>query len=632
MGDILNIGTSALLTYQRTLSTVSHNIANANNENYSRQVVDLASRPGQEFGFGFLGNGVEQLSVRRRHDTYLEGQIQSLTSQQSRSAIFAQLSSQINNLFADEVGNLNSGLQSFFSSLQDVANDPASISSREVFLSEGVGLVERFNSLESSILQARNDLNNRIGAIVDEVNALAQGIADINNQIFQVSDGDPFKQPNDLLDERDALIRQLSQFVSVQTAEENNGVKNVFFGNGQVLVFGINANQLTTIQNPEDFSEFNIAFLRTGGVTQDVTRVISGGELGGILDYRENIMDQSSRDLGRIAVILSDTFNAQHRDGMDLNGALGADFFTQPAPLVIQNLNNTGTAAVTATITNSAVLTASDYRLSYDGATYTLTRLSDNASVSGAGPLVMDGVTVTIGAGALAGDQFLVRPSYAAGSRIDLNISSMDQIAAAAPVRASSLISNLGSAEINYDQILNVADADLLDTVEIVFNNPPTDFDVVNITDATTIAAGVAYTPGANIDFNGIRVNVTGVPEAGDTFRVESNAGGVNDNRNSLLLAALQNQNLIGGTASYEQAYSSSVASVGSQINQAEISSDAQATLLSQLQTARDAISGVNLDEEAADLLRYQQAYQAAAQLINVSNELFQTLLGAVRR
>lgn len=631
MGNIFNTGVSALLSFQRSLSTSSHNIANANTPGYSRQRVDLVARPPQEFGFGFVGNGVAINDIARLNNKFIDSKLESAISENGRLQTYSALTKQVNDMLADDASGLNTSMQRFFNSLQDVANDPASLSARQVFLSESQGVVDRFRTLDNFLLQSDIELNDRINVIVNQVNGLAQSIADVNNAIASVSTGANEGKPNDLLDQRDQLIKELSELVSVTTVESSNDTKNVFFGNGQILVFGNDARQLTTVRNPEYFAQLNVAYQTSSG-TQDITSELTGGQIGGVLDFRNTVLDQTRRDIGRIAMVLGDTFNAQHREGMNLNGVMGSDFFNAPAPIVVDNLANTGSATVTATLTNSAALTTSDYRLTYDGATYTLTRISDSTSVSGAGPLAMDGINIAIGAGALAGDSFLIRPTFSAASSLALNISNLNDIAAAGPVRVSADSGNLGDASIDFNQILNSADPDLLDTVDIVFNNPPTDFDIVNITDASTIASGVAYVAGADIDFNGVRVNITGTPQAGDTFRVQSNVGGINDNRNALELVSLRTQNLIAGGLSFEQAYNSSVAQSGALASRATTSSEAQANLLNQLHSEREAVSGVNLDEEAADLMRFQQAYEAAAQMITVANSLFDTLIGAIRR
>ena len=351
------------------------------------------------------------------------------------------------------------------------------------------------------------------------------------------------------------------------------------------------------------------------------------------MDFRSEQLGEIRNQTGRLALVLANEFNSQHQAGLDTNGSLGAQFFAVSSPQTLANQNNTGAATVTTTITDYAQLTASDYELSYDGANYTLTRLSDGVNTSAAaGPLNIDGIQVDIVGGAAAGDRFLVQPTKNGASGIDVLLTSASQIAAASPVRSLDNISNLGSGTVTSPQVLDVSNADLFDTVEIRFNSPASTFDIVNVTDSVTIAAGVAYTNNANIDFNGIRVQIQNQPEAGDVFTIERNSGGIGDNTNAVALLGLQTSQTIGGTATLQEGYGALVSQVGTVSRQTSISSETQQALFDQAVQERDNVSGVNLDEEAVDLLRYQQAYEAAAQVIATSNTLFDTFLAVVRR
>jgi flagellar hook-associated protein 1 FlgK len=403
-------------------------------------------------------------------------------------------------------------------------------------------------------------------------------------------------------------------------------------GNCQALVIGNQTRALGTVQDPENPQHVQIAYADGGGTTL-ISRVLSGGELGGTLDFRREVLDKAQNALDRIAAVLADTFNAQHRNGIDLNGGLGADFFTIPPPQVIDHRDNTGSATVTGIITDATALTASSYRLTYDGAAYTLYRLSDGASVSGGGPtLTMDGFELTVGGAAVIGDSFLVEPVGHAAREIAVALTNPREIAAGVPVRTEASLGNLGSGTVSEGVVLDATGADLFDRVELRFNDPPTTFDVVNTTDSVTLASNVPFASGANIEYNGWRVNLEGSPLAGDIFVVERNIGGINDNRNALALADLQRGDWIDGASTYQQAYGALLGQVGALTRQAEVGSQAQDRLLNQAREARDSVSRVNLDEEAMDMLRFQQAYQAAAQVIAVSDQLFDSLLAAVGR
>jgi flagellar hook-associated protein 1 FlgK len=311
---------------------------------------------------------------------------------------------------------------------------------------------------------------------------------------------------------------------------------------------------------------------------------------------------------------------------MDLDANLGADFFSISDPVVAAHPANTGT--ITASFNENQIggLTTSDYRLEYDGANFSLTRLADKSVQTFAGPTFdADGISIDA-SGAAAGDVYLIQPTRQVARAVSVLTADTREIAAASPIRASTSLNNIGDAEISKAQIIDVTDPDLTNTISISFNDPPTTYDVNGV-------GPVAYISGDDIDINGLRVSITGKPEPGDSFVIEANNGGVGDNQNGLLLAGLQATGILeNGSASYQDAYGQLLGDVGSQTRQAEISSAAMNSLLANAQAARDELSGVNLDEEAANLLRFQQAYQASAQLVAVGDSIFQSLLDAVGR
>ncbi len=631
MSDLLSTSVTGLLAFQRALSTTGHNIANANTEGYSRQRADLTAAPPQYFGGSFIGSGVRVASIERIQDEFLNLQVRTAGSESSRLDSFYALSSKIDGLLADTETGLPNVLQDFFASVQEVANDPTSAAARQVLLGNAGTLTDRFHFIDGQLNSLNHEINTRLGDSVNEINVLADNIAKLNKTIVQATGQAGGAPPNDLLDQRDQLITELSGLVSVNVVPQDDGAVNVFIGNGQALVMAMDARPLSLVTDPADASKSQIA--HDGGAGQVIiSNQLSGGTVGGLLDFRREVLGDASNALGRIAAVLADSFNNQHSAGMDLNGDMGADFFTMPVPQVISNKTNAGGATVSAAINDASSLTTSDYRLSYDGSNYNLTRLSDNTQVSGPGPLLMDGFEVSVSGAAVSGDSYLIRPVGSAARDIVLAITDTNRIAAASPVRSEALVSNLGNAGMSQANVIDASDSALLNSVEIQFNNPATNFDVVDTVTGTTLAAGVAYTSGGLIQYNGWQATISGDPVAGDTFRIEQNTGGGSDNRNALTLAGLQSESLIGGSASYQEGYGALVGRVGSVTRQAEINSHAQTGLLQHAVEARDSVSGVNLDEEAINLTRYQQAYQAAAQVITTADSLFQTLLNAVSR
>ena len=633
MVDASRIAITGLQVFQRALATTSNNVANVGTEGYTRQRVDIVSRPSQGFGDGFFGSGSRVASVQRIEDQFLNARVQSSASDVARLDSYLSLVQRTENLLSGSQGGLDSALQNFFNSLQDLSNDPASIPARQVVLSNTDTLVARFKDLDSSYNNINQEINTRLRGDINDVNSLTAGIADLNKAIVAAKATTSGQGvPNDLVDQRNVLLGRLSERISVNTVELSDGSVNVFIGGGESVVIGSLSRDLAAINDPANPGELRVG-VEVGTTTFDITDKITGGSVSGILDFRSEQLGEIRNQTGRLALVLANEFNIQHQAGLDVNGSLGTQYFSVATPQSIANQNNTGAASVTTSITDYTQLSTSDYELSFDGANYTLTRLSDGVATSAAsGPINFDGLQVNIAGAAASGDSFLIQPSRNGASGINLLLTNTSQIAAASPVRTLESIGNLGNGVVTSPEILDVSDPDLFDTVEIRFNSPASTFDIFNVTDGVTIAAGVVYSSNADIDFNGIRVQVQNQPEAGDVFTIERNTGGVGDNTNAVALLGLQTSQTVGGTATLQEGYGALVSHVGTVSRQTSISSQTQQALFDRAVEARDAVSGVNLDEEAVDLVRYQQAYQAAAQVIATSNTLFETFLAAVRR
>ena len=542
MANILNTGISALNAFQRQLATTGHNIANVNTEGYTRQRVDFNALEPQGGDGGYIGSGVEVSSIRRTFDDYLAGRVRDYNASHEEYSIYYERASQVDNVLGDAASGLDQMMQDFFASIQDVANDPTSVPARTVMLNKANLLADRFQSLNGWMDNLRSEVNRDLGTYVDDLNGIAGSLASINQRIQSVSSNSA-NPPNDLLDQREQLIGQLSGYVNVNTSVQDDGSMNVFIGNGQALVVGGTASSLSVVNNPATADKKELVITQPGGSVVTVTDQVSGGKLGGLLRFRTEVLDSAQNSLGLVAIGLADAFNIQHLLGTDLNGAAGTSFFTTTTPRVLANSNNTGTAVVNAGFSAVNNLTNNDYQLGFDGANWSITNLGTGASsvLGPPGTYVHDGVQITIGAGGAAGDRFLLRPTRGGGQDIG-----------------------------------------------------------VLITDPREIAAG--------------------------------QTGAVGDNQNALGLAALQTQQvLLNGSASLGDAYGVMVADVGTLTHQAKTNEDVQNQLLKQADEAKSAVSGVNLDEEAADLVRFQQAYSAAAQVIATANTLFDTLLGAVR-
>jgi len=645
-GSLFNIGVSGLNAAQAALVTTSHNIANAGTDGYHRQSTLQGTQDPQQTGAGFFGKGVTVETVLRSYSRFLDGAVLQAQTQQSYLSTFNDQISQIDNLLADPNAGLSPALQSFFSSVQDVASNPASVPSRQALLSQGQALVSRFQTFFARLDDMRTGVNEQLADTVTQINSTAQDIANLNLQISKTQ-ADPTQPPNDLLDKRDQLIADLNNLVRVTTLPQSDGTVNVFIGNGQSLVLGQQAFTLSAGPSAADPANFSISYLNNGATIPISQSTLQGGSLGALLDFRSTL-DDTENQLGRVAIVLAQTFNDQHHLGIDLNGALGGDFFNVPAAQVVGNTGNTGNAVITATNSNVGALTSSDYRLAFAGGTWTLTRLSDNTQTTIAGfPQTVDGVTLDLTSGApAAGDSYLIKPTVNGARDIDVAISDPTKIAAAAPVRTAATTTNTGSATISAGVVTDTTNTAFTTTagaltppILIQFTSPTTYsvFDNTNPAAPALLEAGIAYNPAAQNDVfptpgaldYGYRVQLTGPAATGDSFSVSYNTSGVADNRNALLLAALQTTNTVAnGSANYQSAYSQLVSSVGNQAREIQVQSDAQDALVKQTTDAQQSLSGVNLDEEAANLIRFQQAYQANAKVLSIASQLFDTILG----
>lgn len=634
---LFGTGVSALLTSQRALATTSQNISNVNTEGYNRQRVNLTATDPQAFGGGYIGTGVQISSIERLYDKFLTEQVRNNTSSFNQFDKLYSLASQVDDLLADPQLSISGGLNEFFNSLQQVADDPASTANRQVLLGTAQTLSEKFQFLDQRLDDLRKSINTDLTTQVTDLNSISKNIAELNRSISDiraVGNG----EPNDLLDQRDLYLKKLSEIVNVNVVEQDDGLINVFIGTGQPLVTGFESRELVVQQDPFDAQNVFIGIELSAG-TVDVTQQLSGGIIGGLLQARDEAVNQAQDAIGYLAVGLSSTFNAQHRQGMDLTGSLGGDFFTPIAATtaqVLPNMGNTGipTADITVAVTDVNNSPISSYRLDRAGATYTLTRLSDNtaftlATFPGASEQV-DGIRLTLNSGTIAdGDSFMIHPFRNAAEDFSVAITNTDKIAAAGPVRTSASISNIGAGSISDGKISNFALYDG-DTYTLTFTNSTT-YEVRD--SASNLEVAGAYTSGSTITFNGIDIAISGSPSTGDSFTIEPNTNGSGDNRNALNLIGLKDSKLLSSnTNTFSESYGQLVVGVGTRTRQSEISRNAQENMLEQSVAARESKSGVNLDEEAADLLFYQQMYQAATRIIATADSTFQSLIDIMRR
>lgn len=642
-------GLSGLNVAQAALVTTGHNTANVNTAGYSRQSAQIASSGGvYSPGVGFFGSGAKVTDVTRNYDQYLASQLnQAQSLNQSLSTYYTQ-ASQIDNLLANQKTGLATQMQALFTGVQAVVNTPADPSARQQLISSSQALANQFRSMDQYLNSLNASVNDQVSGSVEQINTYAAQIAGLNKQVALLSNASGGQAPNDLLDQRDQLVSELGKLVGTKLVVQDGGQYNVFIGNGQTLVLGDKATKLAAVSSASDPSRMTIATVNAAGKAVELQEsALTGGSLGGLLQFRNEILTTAQNSLGRIAIALADTFNAQQKLGMDLNGALGADFFSQAIPGVISNSKNAGSLVVTAALSDSSQLTTSDYRLDVTaGPTYTVTRLSDNTIVPPDGAGAYDGVKLTFAGGpAAASDSFLIQPTRTGARDLAVVVTDPAKVAAASPIITGNTAGNRGSGVISAGSVdVNYLAAPLGGAVTLTYNSATNKLSgfpagaAIKVTlangspDPTSpYAAGtpVTYSPGATMTFNGITVSVSGAPSNGDTFTIGKNTGGVSDGSNALLLGALQNKKTMGnGTASFNGAYGQLVSTVGNKVRQVEIANVAQTSLTGQIKAFQQSASGVNQDEETANLLMFQQMYQANAKVIQTASTMFDAVLG----
>ena len=651
--SLLSTGVSGLLAFQRSLAVTGNNIANVNTDGYSRQRVELSSRQPQFTGAGYVGSGVDVTGIERIYDQFLGNQVRSSTSAVASLDSYYRFAAQLDSMLADPNVGLNPALSSFFDATQVVANDPDSVPARQVMLTESEILVSTFNELGRSINDMRDRVNSELRAAVGEINGLAQSLATLNQNIVVASGLGA--APNDLLDQRDALIGRIADLVDVTVIDQDDGAQNVFIGSGQALVVGSTVSTLSVQNGGYEATTVGL-HMTTGTGSVDITSSLAGGQIGGLLEFRDEVLNKAQNSLGRISLGLAADVNAQHALGVDQNGQYGATYFLSGGPAVLPHTNNVG-GAVTASLVDTDNLTTDDYLLSFDGGNaYTLLNLTTKTATAintgGVSPFTtaeIDGFSIEITAGAAAGDTFLIQPTRSGASDIAFALTSPDQFAAAAPLKSAEATNangvplNTGTGAITLPQVSSTTGLPLGvgGDITLTFNANAVGIGRPGFVLSGGLGGSIPYDPATEsagktftlAGIGGATFSISGVPVVGDAFVITDNLDGLGDNRNMLDMSALQTvTNLLGGTASYQDAYGSTVSDVGTRTSRASLNLQSQQALLNQALQERESVSGVNLDEEAANLLIFQTAYQAAAQVIATSNTLFQTLLNSFQR
>jgi flagellar hook-associated protein 1 len=658
--SLIDIGKSGLNAAQYGLSTTSNNISNASTPGYTRESTVYAEATEQNMGTGFLGRGVSVTTVTRQYSDYLTQQLNQAVAQGGTLTTFNTQAEALSTIVGDPTAGVTTQLTTLYSGLQTVSGNTSDPAARQAALGNMQSLVSQFNSLTTQFDNVRDGVNTQLQGAVTNVNQLAAQIASLNKQIL-VQQGTTGDAPNQLLDQRDAAVASLSQLVAATTTTNKDGSINVSIGNGQSLVSGNVSYQLAAVPSATDPSELTIAYAvpGAGGTTTNIPiseSNLSGGTIGGLLQFRSQTLDPQQRQLGNIATTIGTMMNDQNEAGVTLTGAAGAALFNISQPVITPATANTGTGSLTATFGGPTLsqLTGDDYTLSYDGTNYSL---QDNTTGAAPVPVTfdangqadIDGMTLSMGslAGVQAGDSFHIdADTRQAGSTMSVATSDPGALAAGSPsaaVTAGTANTGTGAITVNPPPGTDYQGALLQGNVTATFNaGPPQTMTFaqgtagdpapsVTVTTAgvtTTYPPGtpVPYTAGMTMTVGGVSMTMSGTPADTDTFSLVANNGS-SDNTNVLAMAALMNADTMGG-ATFSDAYASFVGAVGNAAQTSATSSAAQTTLIAQVTAAQQSVSGVNLDEEATNMLTYEQMYQANSKVIQAAGTIFDSIIG----
>lgn len=683
MGSILNISVSGMNAAQVGLQTVQHNVANANTDGYSRQKITQATRIPNATGAGYIGTGTQVSSVNRLYDSFLSGQVNKAQTTLSALQASASQMESIDQLLADPTAGVAPAIEDFFSAAQEVGAYPSSVAARQTLVSSSQVLVNRFAVMGETINSLNDQINTQITTDVDALNGLASQLAAVNGEIANAA-GTGY-QPNDLLDRRDLLISEIGKIVdvSVTTVTTDGGVSadyapvQIYMGNGHVLVSEASANKVSVVRSSEDPAQLTFSLGGKEVHAGDVT----GGSLGGLLTFRDGTLATAQNSLGQVAFALASSFNEQHMTGMDLMGGQGQAFFNfasqvdtvgspATAPALTITLETPELTGDTITDYYKTTATNSDYTLTYDGSNYTLTRESDGINWQGATlTAVNDALDLDTsknggpqgfklndkGSVIAAGTSYKIRPMADIATGIGINsaiVSDVRLVAAGLSVKASTTASNnaktgnanTGSMDGTVVRLATnsqtlVGGGGLTLSYETA-SNELTGFGGATVkvtgTDGKSYGSSpytggsVPYVPGATYNADGVVFTLSGKPDDGDTLSLVLNNQspiGVSDSSNLLLLSKLETAKVINGAATYGGSYAQLVSNIGNRAASTKQALTSQQSLYDLSLARKESNSGVNLDEEAANLIYYQQAYQANAKSLQAAQKLFDTLM-----
>jgi flagellar hook-associated protein 1 FlgK len=652
---LMSLGMRAMSANYAALQATGHNISNVNTEGYSRQSVVLGTNGGQFTGAGFFGKGVNVDAVKREHSEFLTREAATTKAIAAADETRSTQLQQLEKVFPLGEDGLGYAATQMFNAFVDVANKPADTSARQVVLARAGEFATRLKSAGEQLDTLQQGVTEELKASISQVNMLAGRVAELNQKIAAVKGSG--QTPNDLLDQRDQTINEMSRYLQVTTIEAGDGSMSVFIGGGQKLVLGNQTTTLVAVADVFDPSRLQLGVNDAGTLREMPQELVTGGAIAGLLRFQNQDLVSARNQLGQIAASVAGNVNRQQALGLDGSQppATGAPLLTVGGPQVLPANTNTGSSTVTLAIAEPMELQASDYELFRDPAlpagSYTLTRLSDGTTQTVTSGMVVDGIRINVGAPApAANDRFLLQPVAAAARNAALALENTRGIAAASPVAATFAVDNIGTASMASlsATAVNAAAAPLTATITFTNDSGAYNWELRDAGNALvrsgtgTWSAGTpirsdAWTPATPAQRFDWALDLSGVPRSGDVLTVGNTPFPASDNGNARAMMALRDAGLVGqrtlasGTvvpgSSVTDAYANVLAEVGVRVQSAQLSAKQSASIADQAESNLQAKVGVNLDEEAARLIQFQQSYQAAAKMLQVAQSLFDTLL-----
>jgi flagellar hook-associated protein 1 len=623
MSDLMRIGSSAMNAAYTQLQTAGQNIANAATPGYVRREVTL-QEVGNQGANGFTGRGVDAVAVRRVYDEFLVRESASSKAAAAQDNARSESLGRLDRLFADPATGVGAAFDDLVGAFSDVSARPSDPSARSAVLARTEVLASRVSTLDAKLLEMREGAHGRMQNEVAKANDALEAIGRINRQIGEARGS--VGEPNSLFDQRDKLIADLNGVLRSNAVVATDGTVTVTTARGEPLVVGPKAARLTLSADPVDPTQLDLSVVRGNGTVLQLSASEVGGSLAGLSRFASEDLNAARARLGQIAAATATRFNDQQARGLDAGGAIGQPLFALGQAAVNGSTENTGTAQFSAQITDGSALQASDYRIEWDGAQYSVTRESDgDVRTFASMPQQFDGLAVSVGSGApAAGDRYMLRAASAfAGGMRSLQVNA-ERIATALPVTAENGAGNAGDLRAASIDITAIGPTTGL-PVTVTFTSPTT----FNLSGGGTgNPSGIAYTPGMQLEYNGWSVKLEGAPAAGDTMRIVPTANPAQDNRNARAMQAIGDETFVDGSKLIDR-FAELVGDVGTRTQSSRAAADMSSRLHQEAERANSELSGVNLDEEAARMLEYQQAYQAAAKVIATANEMFRALLDA---